>query len=49
MQRLSDALHGTLGPISVMLCRRAVLMLWHAFMFHGLRYFPLFFFLLGGL
>jgi hypothetical protein len=36
-------------PISAMLCRRGVLMLWHAFMFLGLRFFPLFFFLLGGL
>jgi hypothetical protein len=36
-------------PISVTLCGRAVLMLWHAFMFLGLRFFPLFFFLLGGL
>jgi hypothetical protein len=32
MQRLSAAIHGTLGwvPISVTLCRRAVLMMWHA-------------------
>jgi hypothetical protein len=36
-------------PISATLCRRAVLMLWHAFMFLGLRFFPFFFFLLGGL
>jgi hypothetical protein len=36
--------------ISAMLCKRAVLMLWHAFLFLGLiRFFPLFFFLLGGL
>jgi hypothetical protein len=31
-------------PISAMLCRRAVLMLWHAFLFLGLRFFPFFFF-----
>jgi hypothetical protein len=32
------------------LCGRAVLVLWHAFLFLGLRLFPLFFFvLLGGL
>jgi hypothetical protein len=36
-------------PISAMLCKRAVLTLWHAFLFLGLRFFPLFFFLLGGL
>jgi uncharacterized membrane protein len=30
-------------PISAMLCRRAVLMLWHGFLFLGLRFFPLFF------
>jgi len=36
-------------PISAMLFRRAVLVLWHAFLFLGLRFFPLFFFLLGGL
>jgi hypothetical protein len=36
-------------PISATLCKRAVLMLWHAFMFLGLRlFFPPFFFL-GGL
>jgi hypothetical protein len=35
-------------PISVMLCRRAVLMLWHAFLFLGLSFFSLFF-LLGWL
>jgi hypothetical protein len=37
-------------PISTMvLCKRAVLMLWHAFLFLGLRFFPaLFFFLPGG-
>jgi hypothetical protein len=37
------------APISAMLCRRAVLMQWHAFLFLGLRFFPFFFFLLGGL
>jgi hypothetical protein len=36
-------------PISATLFRRAVLVLWHAFLFLGLRFFPLFFFLLGGL
>jgi hypothetical protein len=36
-------------PISARLFRRTVLMLWHAFLFLGLRVFPLFFFLLGGL
>jgi hypothetical protein len=36
-------------PISTTLFRRAVLMLWHAFLFLGLRFYPLFFFLLGGL
>jgi hypothetical protein len=37
-------------PISATLFRRAVLMLWHAFrLFLGLRFFSLFFFLLGGL
>jgi hypothetical protein len=36
-------------PISEMLCRRAVLMLWLAFLFLGLRVFSPFFFLLGGL
>jgi hypothetical protein len=33
MQRLSAALHVFLVPISVTICRRAVVMLWHAFMF----------------
>jgi hypothetical protein len=28
--------------IAAMLCRRAVLMLWHAFLFHGLRFFSFF-------
>jgi hypothetical protein len=28
---------------------RAVLMLWHAFLFLGLMFFPVFFFLLDGL
>jgi hypothetical protein len=36
-------------PFSVTLCRRAVLMLWHAFLFLGLSFFPIFFFLLGGI
>jgi hypothetical protein len=36
-------------PISATLCRRAVLMLWHAFLFLGLRLFPRFFALPGGL
>jgi hypothetical protein len=37
-------------PISATLFRRAVLVLWHAFLFFGLfGFFPLFFFLLGGL
>jgi hypothetical protein len=37
-------------PISATLCRRAVLMLWRAFLLFGLiMFFPLFFFLLGGL
>jgi hypothetical protein len=36
-------------PISATLFKRAVLTLWHAFMFLGLRFFLLFFFLLGGL
>jgi hypothetical protein len=38
-------------PISATLFRRAVLTLWHAFLFLGLMFFPLiyFFFLLGGL
>jgi hypothetical protein len=36
-------------PISATLFRRAVLTLWHAFLFLGLRCFRLFFFLLGGL
>jgi hypothetical protein len=34
-------------PISVTLCRRAVRTLRHAFMFLGLRFFPLFFILFG--
>jgi hypothetical protein len=37
------------APISGTLFSRAVLTLWHAFLFLGLRFFPLFFFLLGGL
>jgi hypothetical protein len=36
-------------PISATLFRRAVLTLWHAFLFLGLWFFPRFFFLLGGL
>jgi hypothetical protein len=36
-------------PISATLLRRAVLVLWHAFLFLGLMVFPLVFFLLGGL
>jgi hypothetical protein len=35
-------------PISATLCRRAVLTLWHAFLFLGLRVIPLFLFLLDG-
>jgi hypothetical protein len=35
-------------PISATFCKRAILMLWHAFLFLGLRFFPLSFFLLGG-
>jgi nitrate reductase NapE component len=33
MQRLSTALDGTFGFIFTMFCRRAALMLWHAFLF----------------
>jgi hypothetical protein len=36
-------------PISAMLCMRAMLMLWHAFLFLGLRFFYPFISLLGGL
>jgi hypothetical protein len=36
-------------PIRATLFKRAVLTLWHAFLFLGLRFFPLFFFLHGGL
>jgi hypothetical protein len=36
-------------PISATLFRRVVMTLWHAFLFLGLRFFALFFFLLGGL
>jgi hypothetical protein len=32
------------APIFATLCRRAVLTLWHAFLFLGLSFFPLFFF-----
>jgi hypothetical protein len=35
-------------PIFVTLCRRAVLMLWHAFLFLGLRFFPSFLLLAWG-
>jgi hypothetical protein len=49
MQRLSPTLHGTWVPISATLFRRAVLTLWHAFLFLVFSFFPLFFFLLGGL
>jgi hypothetical protein len=38
-----------LWPISATLFRRAVLTMWHVFLFLGLRFFPLFFFVLGGL
>jgi uncharacterized membrane protein len=38
-----------MGSFSAALFRRAVLTLWHAFLSLGLRFFPLFFFLLGGL
>jgi hypothetical protein len=38
-----------LVPTSATLFRRAVLMLWRAFLFLGLRFFPLSFLLLGGL
>jgi hypothetical protein len=37
------------APISATLCKRAVLMLRHAFLLLGLSFFPLFFLLLGGL
>jgi hypothetical protein len=36
-------------PISASLYMRAMLMLWYAFLFLGLRFFPPSFFLLGGL
>jgi hypothetical protein len=36
-------------PISATLCMRAMLMLWHAFLFLGLRLFPMFFSVFGGL
>jgi hypothetical protein len=50
MQRLSFALHGPLGSyLRDALQEGAMLMLWHAFLFLGLRFFPLFFSLLGGL
>jgi hypothetical protein len=31
-------------PVSATLCRRAVQIFWHAFLFLGLRFFPPFFF-----
>jgi hypothetical protein len=46
MQRLSVVVHGTLGSYLRDAFRRAVLTLWHAFMFFGLRFFSLFFFCL---
>jgi hypothetical protein len=50
MQRLYIALHSTLSSYlrDVLHEGSSVLMLWHAFMFLGLLFFPLFFFLLGG-
>jgi hypothetical protein len=49
LQRLYAALFMVLWVhIFAMLCMRAVLMLWHAFLFLGLRFPPLFFFLLYG-
>jgi hypothetical protein len=48
MQRLSNALHDALGSYLRDALTRAVLILWHAFLFLGLRLFPLFFFLRGG-
>jgi hypothetical protein len=36
-------------PISATFCKRAVLTLWHAFLFLGRSFPPLFFFLSGGL
>jgi hypothetical protein len=35
-------------PISATLYKKVVVMLWHAFLFLGLRFSPLSFFLLGG-
>jgi hypothetical protein len=37
------------APSSATLFRMVVLTLWHAFLFLGLRFSPLLFFLLGGL
>jgi uncharacterized membrane protein len=37
------------APISATLCKRVGMTMWHAFRFLGLRLFPLFFCLLGGL
>jgi hypothetical protein len=48
MQHLSVALHGTLGSYLRDALQEGMLTLWHAFLFLGLRFFPLFFFLLGG-
>jgi hypothetical protein len=48
MQRLSAALHGTLGSYPRdALQEGSALTLWHAFLFLGLWFFPLFFSLLG--
>jgi hypothetical protein len=49
MQRLYATLLGTMVPNSATLCKRAMLTLWHAFMFLGLRFLSLFLFLLSGL
>jgi hypothetical protein len=49
MQRLLLLFMELWVPTSATFFRRAVLTLWHAFLFLGLRVFPLFFFLLGGL
>jgi lysophospholipid acyltransferase (LPLAT)-like uncharacterized protein len=52
MQRRFVGLHGNMGSYlrdALQDSRRAVLMLWHAFLFLGLRFFPHFFVLLGGL
>jgi hypothetical protein len=44
MQRLYATLHGTLGSYLRDALQKAVLMLWHAFLFLGLRIFALFIF-----